>query len=81
MGYIVAKYAAPHAEPLTFLLLRYTGVVLLVAALALAFRAAWPSRGQTLHLAGIGIQAAYLGGVWVAVKQRHACGCSSILWR
>jgi drug/metabolite transporter (DMT)-like permease len=80
-GYIVAKYAAPHAEPLSFLLLRYTGVVLLMAALALAFRAAWPSRGQMLHLAvaGIGIQAAYLGGVWVAVKQGMPAGVAALI--
>jgi drug/metabolite transporter (DMT)-like permease len=27
-GFIVAKYAAPHAPPLTFLLWRFAGVVL-----------------------------------------------------
>ncbi|MFM2399892.1 MAG: hypothetical protein RL341_2049, partial [Pseudomonadota bacterium] len=41
-GYVVAKAAAPHAEPLTFLLVRYAGVVLLMTMLAFAARAVWP---------------------------------------
>ncbi|MGD9527190.1 MAG: DMT family transporter [Pseudonocardia sp.] len=68
-GFVVAKYAAPHAEPLGFLVLRYTCVVALMGVLALAFRAPWPRGRSILHLAvaGVGIQAGYLGGVWVAV--------------
>lgn len=70
-GFVVAKYAAPYAEPLSFLLVRYVGVVLLMVGLAVAFRASWPRGRQVLHLAvaGIGIQAGYLGGVWVAVAE------------
>ncbi|MGD9986471.1 DMT family transporter [Pseudonocardia sp.] len=70
-GFVVARLAAPHAEPLTFLVVRYTGVVVLMLVLALVARAAWPSWRQAGHLAvaGIGIQAGYLGGVWVAVAQ------------
>ena len=33
-GFVVAKYAAPYAEPLSFLVLRYAGVVVLMLALA-----------------------------------------------
>ncbi|MGQ0577181.1 MAG: DMT family transporter [Pseudonocardia sp.] len=70
-GFVVAKYAAPYAEPLSFLVLRYACVAVLMVALALAFRAAWPRGRQVGHLAvaGIGIQAGYLGGVWVAVAE------------
>jgi drug/metabolite transporter (DMT)-like permease len=80
-GYVVAKYAAPHAEPLTFLLLRYCGVVVLMTALALLFRAQWPRGRDVLHLAvaGIGIQAAYLGGVWVAVSKGMPAGISALI--
>lgn len=58
-GYIVAKLAAPHADPLTFLSWRYAGVLALMLGLALAARAPWPSRRDMLHLAvaGLGIQA------------------------
>jgi len=70
-GFVVAKYAAPHAEPLSFLLVRYAGVVAVMGVLALVSRARWPRGRQVLHLAvaGVGIQAGYLGGVWVAVSK------------
>lgn len=80
-GYLVAKYAAPYADPLTFLAWRYAGVVLLMGALALAARAAWPSRRDLLHLAvaGIAIQAVYLGGVWVAIRQGLPVGTAALI--
>jgi drug/metabolite transporter (DMT)-like permease len=80
-GYIVAKSAAPHAEPLTFLLIRYVGVIALMGALAFAARAAWPTRSQLLPLAiaGLGIQAIYLGGVWVAIKFGMPAGVSALI--
>lgn len=80
-GYLVAKYAAPYADPLTFLAWRYAGVVLLMGALALAARAAWPSRRDLLHLAvaGIAIQAVYLGGVWVAIRQGLPAGTAALI--
>lgn len=80
-GYVVAKFAAPHAEPLTFLLIRYIGVVLLMLVLALLARARWPSAREALHLAvaGIGIQAIYLGGVWVSIKHGMPAGVSALI--
>jgi drug/metabolite transporter (DMT)-like permease len=80
-GYVVAKAAAAHAEPLTFLLVRYAGVVLLMLALAIAAGAQWPSARQAMHLAvaGIGIQAMYLGGVWVAVKQGMPAAVAALI--
>jgi drug/metabolite transporter (DMT)-like permease len=68
-GFVVAKYAAPYAEPLSFLILRYAGVVALMLVLAAVAGAAWPAPRQAAHIAvaGIGIQAGYLGGVWAAV--------------
>jgi drug/metabolite transporter (DMT)-like permease len=81
-GYVAAKAAAPYAEPLSFLVLRYVGVIVLMTVLALVFRARWPeSRAQVLHLAiaGIGIQAIYLGGVWVAVQQGMPAGMAALI--
>ena len=81
-GYVVAKLAAPHAEPLTFLLLRYAGVISLMTVLALIARAPWPASGREIaHLtvAGIGIQAVYLGGVWVAVKHGMPAGVAALI--
>jgi drug/metabolite transporter (DMT)-like permease len=80
-GYVVAKAAAPYAAPLWFLLVRYCGVVLLMTTLAFAARAAWPPWKDVQHLAiaGIGIQAAYLGGVWVAIKLGMPAGISALI--
>lgn len=80
-GYIVAKLAAPYADPLTFLSWRYAGVVVLMAGLALAARAAWPSRRDIAHLAvaGLLIQAVYLGGVWVAIRQGLPAGTAALI--
>ncbi|WP_459077158.1 DMT family transporter [Pseudonocardia adelaidensis] len=68
-GFLVSQLATPHVEPLTFLLLRYAAVLVLMLALALAARAAWPRGRQLLHVAvsGTGIHAGYLGGMWLAV--------------
>jgi drug/metabolite transporter (DMT)-like permease len=80
-GYIAAKLAAPYADPLTFLAWRYAGVVALMLVLALAARAVWPTRREMLHLAvaGIGIQALYLGGVWVAIRQGLPAGTAALI--
>jgi drug/metabolite transporter (DMT)-like permease len=81
-GYVVAKAAAPYAEPLTFLLLRYCGVILLMGSLALLARAPWPNswRGAGhIAISGIGIQAIYLGGVWVAIKHGMPAGVAALI--
>ncbi|WP_214364681.1 DMT family transporter [Pseudonocardia sp. H11422] len=80
-GFVVAKYAAPYAEPLSFLLLRYAGVVVLMGVLAVIARAAWPRWRQAGHIAvaGIGIQAGYLGGVWAAVAAGMPAGVAALV--
>ncbi|MFG6440044.1 DMT family transporter [Roseateles sp. LKC17W] len=80
-GYIAAKLAAPYADPLTFLSWRYAGVALLMLGLALAARAAWPTPRQMLHLAvaGLGIQALYLAGVWVSIRQGLPAGTAALI--
>ncbi len=80
-GYVVAKFAAPHAEPLTFLLVRYACVIALMGGLAYVARAPWPRLRDAAHiaLAGLGIQALYLAGVWVAVKQGMPAGVSALI--
>lgn len=81
-GYVVAKFAAPHAEPLSFLVLRYSGTVLLMASLAWIMRVPWPrDRRVVAHIAvaGVLIQACYLGGVWVAIKQGIPAGVAALI--
>ncbi len=81
-GFIVAKYGLPYAPPLTFLTIRYMlSLVCFMAWIAIA-RAAWPrSRSQWLHLGmtGMLMHAAYLGGVWVAIKGGMGSGLAALV--
>ena len=81
-GFVSAKYGLPYAEPLTFLLLRFVLVVALMLALSLAMRAAWPSTlKQLAHVAvaGILMQAGYLGGVFCSINLGMSAGVSALI--
>jgi drug/metabolite transporter (DMT)-like permease len=80
-GYVVAKYGLPYAEPLTFLCLRYLGVVAFMLVLAVAMRAPWPQRKDwgPIAIAGILMQAGYLGGIWCAVKLGMPAGVAALI--
>ncbi|HMW17859.1 MAG TPA: DMT family transporter [Accumulibacter sp.] len=81
-GFIGAKLGLPHAEPLTFLLIRYLLVILLMSALVLATRAPWPADWRHVwHIGftGLLVHAVYLGGVFVAIKQGLPAGVTSLV--
>ena len=81
-GFVVARYAMPHAGPLSFLSLRYLLSVLAFGLWIVLTRARWPQdRRQWLHLAvtGVLMQAGYLGGVWAAVKDGLGAGMTSLI--
>lgn len=79
-GFIVAKYGLPYAPPLSFLILRCVGAVLVLLPLVLLSKAPWP-RGRVLHVAvaGLLLQAGYLGGVWSAIKIGMPAGLSALI--
>lgn len=81
-GFIGARLGLPHAEPLTFLSLRYAGVLALMVPLALFARATWPSTArETRHIAiaGMLIQSGYLGGVFCAVHAGMSAGVAALI--
>jgi drug/metabolite transporter (DMT)-like permease len=81
-GYVVARFGLPYAPPLTFLCLRYFGVIVFMGSLALLGRAAWPrTRAELLHLcvAGVLMQAGYLGGVWCAIEIGMPAGVAALI--
>lgn len=81
-GWIVAKYAAPHADPLTFLTLRYALAGIAVAGCALALRSSWPKTPRAWFRVGVGgilLHALYLGGVWWAIAQGLPAGISALI--
>ena len=81
-GFVGAKFGLPYAEPLTFLLMRYALVIVLMALAAVISGAQWPKTVSAyvhLAVAGILMQAIYLGGVFLAIKQGLPAGMVSLL--
>ena len=81
-GFIGAKLGLPDAEPLTFLLLRFAIVCLLLLMLVLGLRRPWPSGGaQISHiaLAGILLHGGYLGGVFSAIHRGMPAGLVALI--
>jgi drug/metabolite transporter (DMT)-like permease len=81
-GFIVAKYASPHAPPLAFLLWRYASVVLVLLPVIAITGAPWPRNvASWLHVAVVGVllQATYLGGVWWAIAEGMPAGASALI--
>jgi drug/metabolite transporter (DMT)-like permease len=81
-GWISAKYAAPHADPLWFLTLRFACAGAVIALFAALVGAAWPKgRVAWMHalVSGVLLHGIYLGGVWWAVKHGLSAGLSGLL--
>jgi drug/metabolite transporter (DMT)-like permease len=78
-GFIVAKFGLPYAPPLTFLLLRFAGVLALLVPAVLLLRAPWPDKPLHVAIAGILLQAGYLSGVWCAIKAGMPAGLSALI--
>lgn len=81
-GFIGAKYGLPYAEPLSFLLIRYALVVLLMTLAAWFTRARWPVDLRAwfhLAVAGCLIHGVYLGGVFISISQGLPAGIVSLI--
>ncbi|MFZ9363987.1 MAG: DMT family transporter, partial [Arenimonas sp.] len=81
-GFIGARLGLPHAEPLTFLTLRYLAVIALMLPLALVLRAPWPTaitEVRHIAIAGLLMQGAYLGGVFCAVHTGMSAGVVALI--
>jgi drug/metabolite transporter (DMT)-like permease len=88
-GFIVAKYGMPYAEPMTFLFLRFAGVVVLMVPFVLLARVPLPrlpGKAETdwrgvghIAVAGLLLQTGYLGGVWAAIKLGMPAGVSALI--
>ncbi|MYN09428.1 DMT family transporter [Pseudoduganella aquatica] len=79
-GFIVAKFGLPYAPPLSFLLLRFLGVLAILLPLVLLMRAPWPTgKIKQVALAGLLMQAGYLAGVWCAIKLGMPAGLTALM--
>jgi drug/metabolite transporter (DMT)-like permease len=79
-GFIAAKFGLPYAPPLTFLVLRCAAAALVLLPAALLARAPWP-QGRTGHVAvaGLLMQAGYLGGVWSSIRLGMPAGVTALI--
>lgn len=78
----MAKYAGLFADPLTFLVLRYSAAVLLFYLVCRIAGVAWPkSRAAILHaiISGMFLHGLYLGMVWWAIGQGVPAALSGII--
>ncbi len=80
-GFIGARFGLPYIEPMTFLAVRMTFVVMVMLAIALIARASWPRLPGVGHslVAGSLVHGAYLGGVFVAISQGVPAGISALI--
>ncbi len=81
-GWVVAGYSAQYSDPLTFLVVRYACAAILITALALAVGAPWPKGRRAILdcvVTGIMLHAAYLAGVWWAVRHGLPTGISGLI--
>jgi len=81
-GWTTARFAADHADPLTFLALRHALTAIALAAMAAVVAAPWPRRPRAIaHAMACGalLNALYLGGVWWAIGQGVPAGISGLI--
>ena len=81
-GFIVARYAMPHAPPMKFLMGRYVLSVLAFVIWIFWARVRWPQgRAQWGHLAvtGVLMHGGYLAGVWMAVRHGMGSGLTALI--
>ncbi len=81
-GWLAAGYAAPHADALTFLSVRFVCATALLAGLALIAGVPWPRdwRGWVHPLiAGALLHGLYLSGVWWSVRAGLPAGVSGAI--
>lgn len=81
-GFIGAKLGLPYAGALSFVAARCAWVVVLMGVAAWLFKAPWPRDGKRvahIAVAGVLIQATYLGGVFVAIEQGLPAALTSLI--
>jgi drug/metabolite transporter (DMT)-like permease len=80
-GFVSARYVMPYASPFAFLSIRFVLTIVLVGSYCLVVRSVWP-KGRDFWAAfviGILIHAAYLGGVFFAVKHGFPSGFAGLI--
>ena len=80
-GFVATKYVLRSAEPLTYLAIRMTVVVAIMAVIVVVARPRWPNRMGIAHsvVAGLLVHGFYLGGTAVAIAHSIPAGLSALI--
>ncbi len=81
-AFVGAKFGLPHAEPLTFMCLRFNFVTLAFLILCVLFKATWPgSWSEVGHIALVGllVQALYLSSTFLALDRGASVGLVALV--
>ncbi|MDA9976088.1 DMT family transporter [Alphaproteobacteria bacterium] len=81
-AFIGAKFGLPYTEPLTFMSLRFVGVIGIFLFLSVLFNAPWPkSLREAAHIAFVGllIQALYLSSTFIALDRGASVGVVALI--
>ncbi|WP_245413916.1 DMT family transporter [Fulvimarina endophytica] len=80
-GFIGARYSMPHAEPFTFLAMRFALALVVLVALALSCGVGLPRGRAAFHsmVAGALIHGVYLGGLFYAIRHGLNAGIAALI--
>ncbi len=81
-GFIVARLAAPHGDPFTFLSFRYGLSILVFVIASAAIGASWPrdwASWRDALIAGILLNGLYIGGVFWAIWHGLPAGVTALV--
>lgn len=81
-GFIGAKLGLPYAEPMTFLVLRFAIVTVLLCLFAALTAAPWPQDWRMaghIAVAGLLLHGVYLGGVFASIFHGVPAGISALI--
>lgn len=81
-GHIGTRLGMPYAEPFTFLAWRFAIGAAMMTAVAVAFRAPWPTtwtEAGHIVVAGVLLHSVYLGGVFVAISLGMTTGVLALI--
>jgi drug/metabolite transporter (DMT)-like permease len=80
-GFIGAKFGLAYTEPLTYLLLRMLGVLVMLGMIVVLTRPKWPNAVGFRHsvITGVMVHGLYLGGVFVAIGHGLPAGLAALV--
>jgi drug/metabolite transporter (DMT)-like permease len=81
-GFIGAKFGLPHAEPFTFLFVRFALTLALLVPLVKLMASGWPAGWRLkghIAVSGLLVHGAYLGGVFYGIYLGMPAGLTALL--